>query len=220
MKPPSITRSSFIGAGLVLIAGCSVQLGGSDQPTAPASTAVPSSSTTASPTANPTGSPTSSDTADNEISQWPELAVASSRYGGDPSGQWGEDTLLGPPQVTECADDPRAWASQEKNSVESVAVGYEIPVVPTKIRIVENFNPGNISRIELLAPSGKPGETDVVYKVTDADVTVVVPGCPQIIEVTVPPQSRTVDAVLVEVDQRDVGDWAEIDAIQLIGYQP
>lgn len=77
--------------------------------------------------------------------------VTSSRFGGDPAGQWGEDTLLGPPQVTECADDPRAWASQEKNTVESVAVGYEI---------------------------------------------------------------------LVEVDQRDVGDWAEIDSIQLIGYQP
>ena len=220
MKPHSITRAPFIGVGLVLIAGCSVQLGGSDEPTAPASTAVPSSSATVGPTANPTGSPTSSNAAGTEISQWPELAVASSRFGGDPAGQWGEDTLLGPPLVTECADDPRAWASQEKNTVESVAVGYEIPVVPTKIRIVENFNPGNISRIELLAPSGEPGETDVVYKVTEADVNLVVPGCPQIIEVTVPPQSRTVDAVLVEVDQRDVGDWAEIDAIQLIGYQP
>jgi len=53
--------------------------------------------------------------------------------------------------VTECADDPRARASQEKNTVESVAVGCEIHL---------------------------------------------------------------------EVHQRDVGDWAEIDSIQLIGYQP
>lgn len=125
-----------------------------------------------------------------------------------PKRYWGTEQVIGPPDTVRPGDSPTAWAPLKANSgPEWLAVGFDHPVEVAQVRIRETYNPGAITKVTAIvnneqvtlwegtaAPDDKP--RDFVVPVSEAVQT---------------------DSVVVHLDTTRVGNWSEIDAVELVG---
>ncbi|MBW4437237.1 MAG: PPC domain-containing protein [Pleurocapsa minor GSE-CHR-MK-17-07R] len=143
------------------------------------------------------------------IRQWASDASATSSYG---EVNWGPVQATGEPDTDRCGDVSTAWASSSSNEAATLTVMFDTAVIATEVNIYQTYNPGSITGIELLLSDGKtvivPDSSDPVGN-TD---------CPGVFTVDVTGQSEVaVVGVAINLDQAAVGNWNEIDAVELVG---
>ena len=145
------------------------------------------------------------------VRQWAVGGVASSSYA-SPDPEWSAQQATGAPNTStsECVDDQRAWASETYDGVDWLEVTFATGVVPTEINIHENNSPGFINKVEVKDQAG-------LYYTVWQGTPGAVEQCPRVFTVSVSGVSARVNAVRISLDQRNGGDWNEIDAVELVG---
>lgn len=143
------------------------------------------------------------------IRQWASSATASSEY--SPTS-WNANQATGAPNATGCADDVNAWASATiTNPNEYLTVYFDIAVYPTQVNIHQNYNPGAITGIDLLPADG--GANIPVRNSADKGTT-----CPGALTINIEWDDPVlISGVTIYLDQRAIGNWNEIDAVELVG---
>jgi hypothetical protein len=114
------------------------------------------------------------------------------------------------PDVLACQDDVNAWASLEATNDETLILFFERAVRPTQVNIYQNYNPGAITQIEII-----PAEGDYTIPINNsAD-----PGtaCPGVFSVNLPSGLPEANGVIIHLNQTLIGNWNEIDAVELVG---
>jgi sugar lactone lactonase YvrE len=142
------------------------------------------------------------------VRQWASDATASSFYAPDydPAG------ATGPPDVAACQDSPDAWASADPNGLETLELRFRTPIFATGANIHQSYNPGFVSKVELI---DERGEAATVYTAAPGATTT----CPAVLELGFEQTLTRVVAVRLTVDQRSGANWAEIDAVELVGVR-
>jgi hypothetical protein len=138
--------------------------------------------------------------------QWAASATASTEY---TSTDWSAAQAAGQPSIYRCADEVTAWASAEPDGVDWLELRYPESVRPTEIRIHENWGVSSIVSVEVRDVAGT---YHTVYSAQPGRFV-----CPRTLYVPVTGVTVLVNAVRINVDQRLVRDWNEIDAVLLIG---
>ncbi len=141
-----------------------------------------------------------------EIRQWASSAVASSEFS-NPS--WSAMQATGERDTWECGDISTAWASSASDTVEWIELTYDIPVVPTSVIIAQTYNPDQITLVELIDTEGNYHEV--------ASRTPEERDCPTVTAITTHDIDVMVIGVRITIDQSVLGDWNEIDAVELVG---
>jgi hypothetical protein len=156
----------------------------------------------ADPAATAAPAPTPTDV----LRQWASEASASSFYAPDyePAG------ATGPPDVPACQDSPDAWASADPNGLETLELRFREPVFAVGVAIHQSYNPGFVAQVELI---DERGVATIVYTATPAPSE----PCPGVLSLSFEQTLTRIVAVRLTVDQRSGANWAEIDAVQLIG---
>src|SRR5689334_4550969 len=85
--------------------------------------------------------------AQDTISQWATSATATSEYASD---DWSAMQATGQPDTDNCGDNGTAWASATATGEDSIELTFDSFVIPTQVNIYQTFNPGSISRVELV----------------------------------------------------------------------
>jgi hypothetical protein len=143
------------------------------------------------------------------IAQWAISASASSEYS---NTDWSAAQATGVPDVITCADESRAWASVEPNTVDWLELTYQEPVRPSEILIHEVYAIGSIVKVEV---RDLGGTYHVVYEASPTSQV----GCLRKLPIKVEGVTSLVNMVRVTIDQRVRNDWNEIDAVRLSGYR-
>ncbi|NTU81960.1 MAG: hypothetical protein HGA45_21715, partial [Chloroflexales bacterium] len=140
--------------------------------------------------------------------QWASEATASSFYAPDyePAG------ATGAPNVPTCQDSPDAWAAADPNGLETLELRYRAPVFAVGVTIYQSYNPGFVSKVELIDERGK---AETVYTATPS----LAAPCPLPLELSFEQTLTRIVAVRLTVDQRPGANWNEIDAVELIGVR-
>jgi hypothetical protein len=142
--------------------------------------------------------------------QWAVAATASSEFA---SPQFSAAQATGMPNTPRCGDFETAWASAKRNPQEWLEVRFAVPVYATGIVIYESFRPGRVVQVDVREPNGT---LHTVFKGKDPTTT-----CPGQFAPQFPPTPFLVNAVRITVEEpTDPEGFAEIDAVQLIGYEP
>lgn len=149
----------------------------------------------------------------DEKGQWAIAAQASSSYAsnGGKNASWSPEQMLGAPNVKNYGDNGNAWASKEQDKgMEWVKLTFEKEVNANEIRIKETYNPGAISKIELIdtknmnhtvyESNANAKDKKMQYLVASFEKT--------------PYKTKTVK---ITIDSKAVSGWNEIDAVQLVG---
>jgi hypothetical protein len=141
--------------------------------------------------------------------QWAVSATASTEYD-NPS--WSAFQATGAPNVPECADDGRAWASSSSNTAEWIELTYAVPVAPTEINIHQTYNPTQIVKVEVISSDGSTHEVWTGAPQAQSQ-------CPYVMNIGVNlGQGIRVQTVRILIDQSVLGlGWNEIDAVELVG---
>lgn len=79
------------------------------------------------------------------------------------------------------------------------------------MRVYQNFNPGALMRIELIAP-----DSTATTVWTGPDTTAYAPNQIGILEVRFPPPETPIARVKLTLDTKRVRGWKEIDAVALV----
>jgi len=143
----------------------------------------------------------------SEMRQWASSAVASSQYS-DPN--WAAKQTTGMPDVSYCGDNTKAWASAGTTTVEWIELSYDLAVIPTQVNIFETYNPDQVIQVDLKDTAGNYHE---IY-VGNAYVQSI---CPFTLSIPVKEVNYSAVAVKITIDQSRVKNWAEIDAVELVG---
>ncbi|MCC7373721.1 MAG: hypothetical protein IT581_03625 [Verrucomicrobiales bacterium] len=84
--------------------------------------------------------------------QWASSAVASSEYR---NGDYGAGQAAGPPDVRLAADSTKAWATKTADAGEEwLEVTFAQAVVARGVRVIQSYNPGAITRLDVISDSG------------------------------------------------------------------
>ncbi len=153
----------------------------------------------ATPTAQPTPTPV-------VVEQWASAAEASSEFSWP---DWSAKQAIGEPDVTTCADDPRAWASARGNGLEWLELTYAQPVYPRELRIYQAIGRGAVARVFV---RDEMGELQLVWEGSDTG-----DACPGVLRVPLTRTDYRVTRVRIEIDESRTGFWNLIDAVQLVG---
>ncbi len=147
---------------------------------------------------------------ENELQQWAIFALASSEYSMD---SWSAMQATGQPNVNECTDSSDAWASEGANTEEWIELTYAIPVVPTGINIHMNYNPSQITEVQIIDVNND------FYTVIETSPEYI-EACPDIYQISIElDEDIYVTGVRILLDQSVLGlGWTEIDAVELVGY--
>lgn len=143
-----------------------------------------------------------------QISQWAKHAEASTQYSDD---SWSALQATGSPNASVCGDDVNAWASEGVTEEEWLILQYSEAVIPTQINIYQNYNPGAIIGVAVAHSS----MDDPIIIENTADPS---DECPSVFSVNLPEGLPEINAVILVLDQTIVGDWNEIDAVELVGF--
>ncbi|MDY6876577.1 MAG: hypothetical protein SWK90_10320 [Chloroflexota bacterium] len=143
------------------------------------------------------------------IDQWASDATASSEYG---NPGWAAIQATGEPDTPECGDYQTAWASSASDGVDWLELDYDFPAVPGRINVHETHSPGFIVRVEVVDEAGYY-HTVWAGKPSPADE------CPRVFSIPVTGVDVPVVRVRIHLDQRDGGNWNEIDAVELVGIE-
>lgn len=170
----------------------------------------PGSTNLIDPVEEPTqNEPATSSSGGELLRQWAIFAIASSEYSSD---SWSAMQATGEPNVNECTDSSDAWASLDADSQEWIELTYATPVVPTEINIHINYNPSQITEIQVI---------DVNYDFYTVIETSpeYVEACPDLYQITIELDEEIyVTGVRILLDQSILGmGWTEIDAVELVG---
>ena len=147
--------------------------------------------------------------AQDTISQWATSATASSEYASD---NWSAQQATGQPDTDNCGDNGTAWASETATGEDTIELTYDQAVIPTQVNIYQTFNPGSISRIELVNR-----DNDVVLKVKKSNDKPGKTPCPGIFSLNITGTEEPINGVVIYLDQSVGGNWNEIDAVELVG---
>jgi hypothetical protein len=122
---------------------------------------------------------------------------------------WGPEQVVGPANTDRNGDIPTAWASRRPDGGEEwLHVNYDQIVDISEVRVRETYNPGAISKIAAVLPSG---EEVTIWEGTE-------PPTEAPVDTAFRPMSRIqASSVKIYMDTRRVRGWNEIDAVQLIG---
>jgi hypothetical protein len=146
-----------------------------------------------------------------EVQQWATSATASSEYG-DPD--WAAIQATGAPDTPECGDIATAWASSDSSSVEWLELGYDIPVRPTEVNVIQSHSPDQVVKVELIDTVGTVHE---VYTGEPEDKS---DECPYTLSIQVKKARYLAVSIRITVDQSVIpATWNEIDAVELIGIE-
>jgi hypothetical protein len=147
-----------------------------------------------------------------ELRQWAVAATATSQFS-DPS--WSAMQASGAPDTDACGDIPTAWASGQPTSDDILTLLFLQEVIPSQINIYQTYNPGAIVRVAYVPVDGSlPVDTP-----NSADP----PGntsCPGVYTIDITGIDTPVNGVVIYVEQAIVGNWNEIDAVELVGIVP
>jgi hypothetical protein len=145
------------------------------------------------------------------ISQWASSAKATSQYS---SPLWAARQATHAPNTEGCGDRPTAWASKDKAGIDTLTVGFKIPVVPQIVKVYQTYNPGQVTKVQVVDVKGKAHN---VYAAAPVAL-VPPPPCPVVLEVPITGITTKVQTVRITVDQSVLGIYQdEIDAVQLVG---
>lgn len=140
--------------------------------------------------------------------QWASTATASSEYS---NPEWSAMQATGQSDTLECGDYATAWASANANTVEWIELGYDCPVLPTEVNIIQTYTPNQVVKVELL---DLEGNYYTIYTGTPQDES---DNCPFVLHIPVEGINRQVEGVKITLDQSVIGYWNEIDAVELVG---
>jgi hypothetical protein len=140
--------------------------------------------------------------------QWAVSATASSQYG---DTGWSAMQAAGEPDTPNCGDYTTAWASEDYDTVEWIELDYDTPVLPTEVNIYQNYNPNQVIQVAL---RDLEGNYQTVYLGTPQDES---DDCPFVLNIPIEGIDWQVDGVKITIDQSVLGDWCEIDAVELVG---
>ena len=140
------------------------------------------------------------------IRQWATSAEASSNYG---ETGWSAIQATGAPDTPTCGDEYTSWASAESDGKDWIELTYAIPVVPTQVNVVQNYNPSQVVKVELVDLNGDYHE---IYTGQPERFD----QCPYTLSIPVTADFQAI-RVRVSVDQSELQDWNEIDAVELVG---
>ncbi|MBN2115599.1 MAG: hypothetical protein JW730_03460 [Anaerolineales bacterium] len=162
------------------------------------------------PTSAPQPSPVTAAGGSSEpIRQWAADAEASSEWG---NPDWTASQATGGPNTFECGDLGTAWAAAGKDTVEWINLYYNTPVYPTEIRIIETYNPDQVTQVDLI---DMQGQFVTVYTGQPRQVD---SPCPYTLSISVNRSDILAQGVRVTIDQSALGiEWNEIDAVEIIG---
>lgn len=147
---------------------------------------------------------------DGTLRQWATTATASSEY---TKASWSANQATGAPDTPECGDFTTAWAAESKDTVEWLDLVYDTPVYPTEIHIIQNYNPDQVMSVKLVEPDG---ETD--HWVYEGFPEAKGNDCPYTLSIPIEEADYLTSHVVIIVDQSDLQQWVEIDAVELVGY--
>jgi hypothetical protein len=144
------------------------------------------------------------------IRQWAVRAEASSEY--SPT-DYSAMQAAGAPDVDACGENPLAWASVSADTEEYLILHYETPVNPTELVIYQTNNPSQVVEIQLFDTTG---ESWLLWYGDPQELT----HCPDVWTHTVElDEVFYTNKVVLWLDQSVLGlGWAEIDAVELVGY--
>jgi hypothetical protein len=145
-----------------------------------------------------------------EIRQWAISAIAGSQYG---NSEWSASQATGAPDVNICETSRKAWAPANATGQDWIELTYAIPVYPKEINIHQNFNPSQVSEIEI---TNTDGEKFLIW----AGEPTYTAYCPDLmtINVDLDGEQILVESITIWIDQSVLGlGWAEIDAVELVG---
>jgi len=134
---------------------------------------------------------------------WADQVVSvSSQYGTD---SWSAGQVLGPPNVyPTMSDNTSAWATEEEDAgIETIEVSFNVAHRIDAVQVFETYNPGAVTRIDLLDQVGEIIETHKPGFIINTGRRTIEVGC------TVVP----IASVRVTLDTRTVSGWNELDAI-------
>lgn len=137
------------------------------------------------------------------------MATATSSYGTSKGDSWNASQAEGPPNAS-CGDDVHAWASVNQNTIDTLTLTYADAVIPSMVRVVQSYNPGRVSKVVV---SGAGQSAQVYAGPADANAG----GVCVTLEIPITGVKFGVDTVAVTVDQTNLTNWAEIDAVELVG---
>lgn len=142
------------------------------------------------------------------MAQWASSARATSQYG---SPAWAARQATHAPNTKSCGDNSTAWASKSDLSIDTLTVGFKVPVVPKLVKVYQTYNPGQVTKVQVVDVKGRA--TDVYAAAPAAS-----PGCPYVLKVPITGVKAKVKTVRITVDQSVLRiGWNEIDAVQLVG---
>jgi hypothetical protein len=140
--------------------------------------------------------------------QWAVSAAASSEYG---SVDWSAMQATGAPDTLECGDLPTAWASLEQDTVEWLELGYDTPVFPVEVNIIQTHSPNQVLFVDLLDVWG---EYHPIYLGEPEEMA----ECPYTLSIPVEDADYQAIGVKITLDQSEIpAPWNEIDAVELVG---
>lgn len=149
------------------------------------------------------------------LSQWAASATASSEL----DAEHGADQATGEPGDEGCTFDgyqysvrPGGWASADVDSVETLALNYDIPVIPTSVIIHLEMLPDAVTQVEVVDAAGTHY---TVYNDAPFDLDI----CPYNMQIDVTGVNVPVNQVVITLDQSVFGKPTEINAVELIGLR-
>ncbi len=148
--------------------------------------------------------------ATDPVVRWATSARASSQYD---VNRWGAANAVGAPNVNRYGDSPESWTPRTESAGEEwLELSYD-PAVDgaTGVRVVQNFNPGALMKVELVAPDGT--KTTVW---TGPDTTAYPPNAVAVFETRFARSEKPVAAVKLTFDTKRVRGWKEVDAVGLL----
>jgi hypothetical protein len=143
-----------------------------------------------------------------EMRQWASTATASSEFGNPDQAA---TQATGAPDTFECQDLPTAWCPADYETVEWLELGYDVPVRPTEVNIVQTYSPDQVAKVELI-------DTDGTYhEVYTAEPVNLWEECLYTLSIPVEADYQAA-GVRITVDQSVLDmSYCEIDAVELVG---
>jgi hypothetical protein len=144
---------------------------------------------------------------EGNISQWAISAAASSEYG---SSDYSAMQATGAPDTPVCGDQTTAWASATAGTEEWIELTYATFVHPTQVNVVQSYYPSQVVKVELIDSVSGYHE---IY--TGSPETI--DECPYVLSIPVGDVDYVVAGIRITIDQSQLGNWNEIDAVELVG---
>jgi hypothetical protein len=145
------------------------------------------------------------------LNQWVKKVVdASSQYS---AKMWTKDEIIGPPNVVKPGRDGKAWCpANAEDGPEWILVEFEKAVFPSQIKVHETFGAGCLTKIEGVTDSGDP---TVLWQGKDT-----MSGEKAVLDLKIDVPKSPFSKIKIHIDSAKVKGWNEIDAVELIGYEP